>query len=77
MINSYEEHRQELDRLFGPDAPAEIVSAPDVLDNTVCACAHWFEEHNSSCNAPGCKCLEFVFCNMYTKQREGTWGSRN
>ena len=35
------------------------VSGPD----TICACSHWFEEHESSgaCVAPGCSCQGYVF----------------
>ncbi len=31
------------------------------MDDTICACGHWFEEHDSKCNAPGCECLSFTY----------------
>lgn len=37
------------------------VNKPDTLDDTVCTCAHWFEEQ------------QFVYCDMYSQQRADTW----
>ncbi len=32
------------------------------MTDTVCACAHWQEEHGvGGCDAPGCRCSEFQF----------------
>lgn len=75
MSNSYKEFKQEQERLFGPDVPAQAPTVPDSLVDTVCTCTHWFEEHdgNGSCLMYGCKCKQFTYCDMFTRQRKGTW----